>query len=163
MSEFQIGMIVLCGVAALVSWRNWRATGWIAALAGSFLASSFYWRTGLPYGEFFAGICDATVCLLIYAFGKYRWELAVWRMFQAMLLVNILYLAGNIGIFYRVDHVFYASILEALNILILLTIGGVAVLQRIGSNGSFLSSWPRVHRALLALRARRRSHPFWKQ
>lgn len=159
-------MMIACAAVAigLAALRNWRAVGWVAALAVSFLASSFYWRAGMPYGEFFAGICDAAVCLVIYALGKYRWELAVWRMFQAMLLVNLLYLAGNIGIFYRVDHVFYAIILEALNILILLTIGGVAAYQRFGGkeDGALFSAWAPLHRALLALCARRRTAPFWR-
>lgn len=163
MSIYQIGILVACGLTALVSWGNLRALGWIAALVICHAVSVAYWHTGLPYAELTAALCDAAVCLLIYAHGRYRWEMAVWRMFQVMVAVNGMYLAGNLGIFYRVDHDVYSSLLEAVNILILLTIGGVAILQRVAhDDGSPNHHWRHLRGAVRALRRQRKALPFWR-
>lgn len=164
MSGYQLALWTIAGVAALFSWKSPRAIGWIVALLASHTVSVLYWRSGGPYAELVAGLCDAAVCLLIYAFAKYSWEMVVWRMFQTMLLVNIIYLAGGLGIFYRVDHIVYSSILEALNVLILLTIGGVAWRQPAGdSDGRSIPAWLGLHRLVVALRSKRARAPFWSR
>lgn len=160
MSIYQLSLLVGAAVAALVAWGNWRAIGWLAALQISIAVSVAYWKSGLPYGEAVAGGCDAAVCLGIYFFGKYLWEMWVWRLAQLMLLVNLCYLAGNVGIFYNIDHDVYSSILEVINWIAIASIGGTAILNRVDVDVGSAHSWPRVRHLVRALREKRAKPPF---
>lgn len=154
-------MLVGYAVAALVAMGNLRAMAWLAVGAGTFLASSAYWRTGWEHPELVAGGLDAAVCLAIYFFGRQRWEMWVWRFFQVMLLINIIRLAGTIGIFHDTGQAPYAITLEAMNWLVILLIGGMSGLQRIGYDyGGVSGPWRGVRGVVRTLCEKRRTPPF---
>lgn len=165
MSEANWIMLALALFFGLLSWRNPRGIAWIIAGAISYTVSVIYWRSGLPLPEGVAGTLDALVCVAIYARAREQWELSViWRLFQTSVAVNFLFLAGNIGVFPRISIDLYSAILEALNVLVLLSIGGWSFAQMAGwSNGldrSRLSRNP-VRRLVSALGNRRSTPPFW--
>lgn len=164
MSIFQLALLGGGVIAAFFAWGNWRAIGWIVALLIDHAVSVAYWDTGLPYAELVAGLCDASVCLVIYALARAEWEIKVlYRLFQGMVLVNMLYLAGNLDIAPKIDHVVYSSLLEVINVLILLSIGGFGRLERI-ENRDVVSvpARPSLYRTFVALRERRKKAPFWE-
>jgi hypothetical protein len=154
-------MLTGYAVAALIAMGNLRAMLWLAVGAGTFIASSAYWRAGLPHPELLAGGLDASVCLAVYFFGRHRWEMWVWRLFQVMLLINIIKLAGSVEIFHNVDQTAYAILLEAMNWLVIILTGGTAGLQRIGyDNGGASDPWRGVRGIVHTLCAQRRTPPF---
>ncbi len=161
MTDVDLSLLVGLLFAAMASYRNPRGVVWLGLAAIDFIASTAYWRSGLPYAEGVAGACDAAVCLAVYFAGKERWELGVWRLMQISVAINFLYLAGNIGIFSDIPHETYSIMLEAINWILLLFIGGMGIMQRIGvSNAGAHRPWNRVRRALLALRAQRTEPAF---
>lgn len=116
-----------------VSFGNWRAWAWLGASAASYVLSTVWWRSGLPYPSFIGGMADALICLGVYFVGKYRWEMWGWRLFQVSVLVNIVYLGGTLGAWASLPHNAYAVMLEAVNWLALLWIGGNGAVQAIGA------------------------------
>lgn len=161
MSIWNLSLLVGALVAAAFSLHNPRALLWIFAAAVDYTVSVVYWRTGLPYAEFVAGMCDATVALSLYFLAHERWELVVYRLFQISLAVNIFFLAGNLGILPMVSQDTYATILEILNWLALLLIGGIGVAQWVGAPiAAAHRPAGRVDRALRALRSPRKTRPF---
>lgn len=154
-------MLTGYAVAALIAIGNLRALLWLVGGAGTFLASSAYWRTGYAHPELVAGSMDAAVCLAIYFAGRQRWEMWVWRFFQVMLMINIIRLAGTIGIFHDTGQAPYAITLEAMNWLVILLIGGTSGLQRIGYDyGGASNPWRGVRGVVRALCEKRRTPPF---
>ena len=82
MSDYQVGMMTLYAVTFLIATprgRQWLAMGLLA-----FLATTVYWRSGLPFASAFALICDATVCFAIYFSYRRSWEKAVYLCFLFM-------------------------------------------------------------------------------
>lgn len=166
MSVFDIALLIGATVAIFLNWQTPRAVGWVVLLALDFIASTLYWRAGLPYAEAFAGFCDATVCFALYFGAKERWELWVWRLMQASLAINIFYLAVNLRLLrIEISQDTYSSLLEAANWLCLLLIGGVGMLQLIGAeNAAAREPWNRVRRFARTVReARARNHFLAKQ
>ena len=150
-------------VAALYAawrWSNPRAAVWLFAGAASYALSAVYWRVGGPHPETVAGVSDFAICIGIYFFGRYAWEMILWRIFQAMLLVNIIFLGGNLGLF-PVSITGYSVILEALNWSAILLLGGTSALQGVGSyDGIVERAWRPVRGALRFVRAQRSHPPF---
>lgn len=161
MSIFDTALLIGAIVAVLLNWKNPRAVGWVLLLALDFIASTLYWRSDWPYPAAFGGFCDAAVCFVLYFASKQRWELWIWRLMQASVAVNIFYLSINLGLL-RMDFPqdTYASLLELLNWLCLLLIGGVGILQLIGeTNVTAREPWNRVrHTARLVRETRARNH-----
>lgn len=154
-------MLLGYAVGALVAMGNLRAMAWLGLGAAVFTASSVYWRTGLPHPELVAGAFDTIVCLTIYFAGRERWEMWIWRLFQVMLMLNIIRLAGTVGIYPNADHGTYAVLLEVTNWLVILLISGTAGLQRIGYGyGGAADPWHRVSGLVRALHAQRSRPPF---
>ena len=134
MTGVDFSLLIGALICALVSWRNRRGLLWIGAGALSYIVSTIAWRFNLSMAEVVTGFADVTLCLAVYLFAKYRWELAIWRLYQVSVGISILYLAGNLGITSRWDHEMYAILLEAVNWLLLIFIGGMGVAQRIGTS-----------------------------
>ncbi len=161
MTEIDLTLLIGAVLVAGLSWRNPRGILWIGAAALSYINASIAWRLHLPYAEAITGLGDATVCLAVYFWGRERWEMWIWRLFQSSVAVSIFYLAGNLGIFYAISHDAYSIFMEAVNWLLLLLIGGIAVLQWIGaSNVRARQPWSRVRRFALALQSERTDPPF---
>lgn len=157
-------LIGLC-VALAVSVGDKRAWGWLLAGAASYTVSVLYWRSGLPYAPFVAGMCDALICLAVYFKAKYRWEMMVWRIFQASVLVNIIYLGGTLSAWPSLSHNAYSIILELINWAALLWIGGNGAFQPVGeSDASFTAARPlrSLRRALSTLHEPRATPAFHK-
>lgn len=158
MNSFQIALLIGAGATMALSWKLPRAKGLIALGVASFFFSTLYSRHAIPFmpAPAVAVFFDALVCLWIYYAGRERWELLIWRVFQTMVLVNLLYLWGAIG-----PHSVYVIALEALNWLALVVIGTTACLERLGRDkllGNTRShdfSW-----LALALRQKRKSDPW---
>lgn len=157
MNEFQAALLLGALVTAALAYRVPRAVLWIGVGAACFAITTAWARYGLPYPPAFTAACDAAVCLLIYFFGKRRWEMRLWNLFQCSVMVSILYLAGIIGPKWA-----YVAALELVNWLALLLIAGTAITARAGENGNAFSLRP-LHRfsvAHRALYAKRKDPPF---
>ncbi len=131
MSFFQIAMMCIVAAVALVSYRHPRGLAWLAVLAVNYLVSSFNWNWGGPAPELVAGLCDAGVCVAIFFFGRYVWEMRLWLTCLAALFVNFAYALHNLMSAGVLSHDVYASILELLM---------VASLSIIGGSSAFVSS-----------------------
>lgn len=176
-------------LAAFVARKTPRAVLWVAALATSFIVSVGYlrgyqaleannllashtgdialyvaiWRDWLP-PSLVAGACDAVVCVLIYYFGRERWEtLWLYSISLGMMATNLLYSSGLIMGFPPIpDRGTLGSILEAMNIAALLLVGGTGLLDRVqdvaGNIGGFVGRVFRLSRSYLRAPAKR---SFW--
>lgn len=173
MSEWNWYFLIAALAVAWTSKDVPRAWLWIALGAASYTISVIYWRHVPPlgYAEGVAGACDAVVCLSIYFMAKERWEKFLYVLFATSVAVNFLYLGGNIYVgtwafgfpmyIPHVDHEVYSSLLEVLNALVLLLIGGMGLGRRIGATDARSHRpWSYVHRAMQALHAPRKSPHF---
>lgn len=160
MSEYQTALVIGALITAIIAFRLPRAWRWIAAGAASFVASTAYYRYGLPYYPAFTLVFDASVCLAVYAFAKERWEERIYNIFQLSVLISLLYMSNVIA-----DHWLYIVCLELLNWVALLTIGGTAILDRVKGNAGnpYGRRWADIHSSDIALRAARRSDPWHKR
>jgi hypothetical protein len=160
---FAIG---LC-VALALSLGQTRLWVWLLTAAVSYTVSVLYWRSGLPYAAFVAGLCDALICLGVYFFGRMRWEMWVWRLFQVSVGVNLYYLMqqygipSRLGLSWSLSHNDYSIILEVINWIALLFLGGTGAVQPVGGSHASNASGGLVgglRRAALPL-FRKRTHP----
>jgi hypothetical protein len=139
MSVFQVIMLCAVAASAAVSYGNKRGLLWLACLTLSYLISSTYWRSGLPSAEILAGVCDAACVLAVYFIARYHWEMVVGVLFLTALLVNAIY-AG-----FPFDHGIYSTILELLNGLVIIGIGGVSAFQGHGkTDGWAYRAWGHI-------------------
>lgn len=137
-------LIILSGAAAaaLVAWGRWRYLAWLGAMMASYALSVLYWDFGLPRADFFAACCDFAVCASILTWAMFQWELWVARAVMVSFLINCIYLFSNLYGLGLIEHVIYASALEALNIIVILTIGGTAAFDKAGmTNGVGFRPW----------------------
>jgi hypothetical protein len=158
-NSFQIALLVAALITAAVSRHQPRALLWISAGAASFVLSTAWARYGLPYPAWFTGVCDATVCLLVYFFGRQKWEMGIGYLFQASVLLSIGYLTGVIG-----PHYAYVIGLEAINWAALLLINLTVVASMLGRNGVHFGWGTRgsIRWTDRALHAKRQEPPFTK-
>lgn len=168
MSNWNWIMLGAVLVTAAFSFRNLRGLAWIGALALDYAISVAYWRTGLPWGEVVTAACDASVCFVIYHYYRQRWELVVYGAFLASLAVDIFFLAGNLAVntpwgrMISISQDTYGSLLELLNLLALLSIGGVSIVQLRGANVLALRPDRGLDRVARALGSARTSQPWYK-
>jgi hypothetical protein len=157
MNEFQAALMIGLVATGLISSRLPRAWLWLLCGFASFVASTAYARFGLLYPPAFTLVCDASVCLAVYFFGKERWEENLYRVFQLSVLISLLHMSHFIA-----DHRVYVIALELLNWAALLLIGGTAILDRARGHGGITHrDWhPHFHRSDLALRRSRQTQPF---
>lgn len=144
MSIYEISLIIGAMLTALLSWGNPRGVAWIAAITADLMLSTAYWRAELPYAEVVTGLCDASICLGIYFVGRYKWEMWLWRLYQASVLISILYLAVHVFQVPSIDQDVYSGMLEAVNWIALVSIGTASILQVTGpSNVVAFRPWRR--------------------
>lgn len=153
MSPFEFWLIVGGLCVMLVSFRNPRGAAWIMLILADLIGTTAYWKAGLPYGEVITGGADALVCLGIYFAGKFRWEMIVYLLFQASFMVSLIYLGLHTFGIIAIDQDAYSSVLEAINWLAFLAIGGNSALQLFGRNNVdlpyFSRPWRRRFSALV--------------
>ncbi len=167
MDVFQGALLVgAIGTAALCR-KDRRALGWIAAGAANFVITAAYQDAGLPHHPVFTAFADASVCLAIYFFGRYRWEMRLWNVFQMSVLISIMRFVGTIArpewVPYFPSNYTYIALLEACNWAALAVIGGTRIMQMVDNHA--LERHPRgalgrVHRLVRSLRAERKAPPF---
>lgn len=167
MNEFQLLLLIGAVVVASLTVRLPRAHYWLLAGGASFVFSTAWARYALPYPPAFTLSCDAAVCLLIYFFGRERWEEHVYKIFQLSVLISLVYLAGPIeigSIMITMNHWFYIVLLELCNWAALAVIGGTAIMDRIGANedGAGHRRGMHIHRPYAAWRSSRTTQPFHK-
>lgn len=162
MNRWQMALLGGAVITMILSTRLNRAALWIFAGGVSFILSTAYARHGLPYPPFATMMCDAGVCLAIYFLADRQWEIWLFRIFQASVLVSLCYLTGLIG-----PHYWYITILEVLNWLALVLIAGTAILQFKGVEGNAWGSHRNRDRdisgAYPALFAPRKDNPFHRK
>jgi hypothetical protein len=166
MSIYQFAIMTVYAIAAFIVMerKQLRALAWVTTAASVYIVTSTYWRAGYPEPAFVSGLIDGAACIAIYLFGKYGWELLIWRFFQASILVNIIRLAGTHVPFVPVfDGWIYSLALETLNVLIALTAVGTGFLKREPvDDGNTDWSGRRFHHFVRSLRQERPKPPFWK-
>lgn len=169
MSEFQLALLIGAIITAAISKRLPRAHLWILAGAASFVASTAWARYGMPYPPAFTLAADSAVCLLIYFFGKERWEDKTYTIFQLSVLVSLVYLAGPIeigGVVITMSHWLYVVMLEICNWAALAVIGGTALfdMAKAGDNEDAARyDWTgNLHRPNVSWRKARATQPFHK-
>ena len=157
MNEFQIALLAGALLTGLASWRLPRAWAWICVGAAAFVVSATYARHGLPYPSAFNAACDVTVCLLVYFFGRLKWEMAIGYLFQASVLLSIGNLIGVIE-----PHYAYIVGLEAINWAALLLINMTVVTSRFAAYGvrPRRHPWSGVRVAHSSLFSQRKRPPF---
>lgn len=131
-------MSLLAGstLVVILCWHLDHAWLWISAGAASFVLSTAWARYGMPLPYLFTASCDAAVCLMIYKLAKKKWELHLFRIFQASVLVSLSVLVSHIWGVAGTRYV-YVTILELLNWVALALILCTGIMQKIGEpNGS---------------------------
>lgn len=144
MTGVDFSLLIGLLVALWLSAQSRRAAWWLLAAAGSYVLSTVSWRLQWPMAEVITALGDAAVCLCVYFWARYRWEMWVWRLCQISVAISTIYLASRIGITSRIDHDLYATALEAVNWILLISIGGSAALQRLRGS-DVLAHWPFDH------------------
>lgn len=163
MSNFQVALLIGAAFVAVSSWRLERSLLWIMAGAASFAASTAWSRYGLPMPPLFTACCDAAVCFAIYVGAKQVWELLLYQLFRASVLISVVFVGFTIAT-KTGPHAAYVALLEAINWLALSLILGTAAMQRIKADGgghAFHLGRDIVHWARASLFAPKKPHHGW--
>jgi hypothetical protein len=169
MNEFQIALLIGAVIASFLSLRLPRAQLWILTMAAAFIFPTVWQRADLPFHPAITLGCDAGVCLAIYFLGLEKWEIGLYRIFQASVLTSLIFLAGPLEVFGAVFHMGnygYVVLLEAWNWLALLLIGGVGLSEMLKGRADENASGYRGRADILgpvrSWRTARQSQPFHK-
>jgi hypothetical protein len=167
MTMLSVYQVVILSVYAIVAWflmerGDRRSLGWVFLSALAYLGTSAYWRAGFIEPSLISGIVDGAVCMTVYFLGKYRWELFIWRYYQFFVAVHVVWLMGLHGLAPRVDMVVYSGVLELTNILIALTIGGIALGKGVGDAWELDGFGDRLRRIDSAVHQERKIPSFHK-
>lgn len=153
-----IALLAFGASGAAVLCHNRRALAWIACGALSFALTLAWEYSELPYHAGICALADTAQCLLIYFFGRYKWELALYRVWQASILLGIMRFFGAI----TSQYVFVLS-LELCNWAALAVIVAPKYTAKLSD---VAPDWPwpnrHLHRALRALRETRTETPWHK-
>lgn len=159
MHWYFVALLIAALSTLIAAWDLPRAKEWIGAGSLSFLLSSVWWDLGWPYGAAFGAFTDFVIIALLYAFGKRNWEIRLANTFQAMVLIDVLWL-------FRLtpSHYWYATALELCNWAALITIFIAGTTEKARGHGYHF--WG-AHSGVLDrvgahLSARRKHPPFWK-
>jgi len=135
--------LLIAGAVVLLSITNRRGILWVAAFAVAYFASGIYWRLGGGVPELVAGLYDAAIVVLVLVLARQLWELWVGAAAFLCLAVNFIYLINNLSGISIINHEVYSIALELLNLIALLTIGGVSAFVQKGSTDG-IAFHPRV-------------------
>lgn len=147
MNEFQIAIAAGAFVAAVLSYKLPHAWLWIGLGTVSVIVCNVSFNYNFPYPAAFNLACDALMCLTISWLAKEKWEMGLYRIFQASVMVSIARMIVGAD-----SEDTYRLALELCNWAALLMIAGTAILG--GASGrDFLGSWRAyVRRAYVYLR-----------
>jgi hypothetical protein len=139
--EWYHGLLATVAVlASAAGLKTPRATFWVFCLTASFVASVAYYYApkpmwpGMwwPLHSGIAALCDAMIVVLIFFFGKEKWEtLGLRGIMLVSVSVNMMQTSAyTLGYPPPVPHALYSSILEVINFLALILLGGIGLLDR---------------------------------
>lgn len=153
MSIYESLLLFAAGAVMLLSLfaGNPRGALWCAAIVIDLVVSTAYWRSGQPYADVFTVACDFSVCVFIYFLGRWHWELGLFVICQAALLTSICDFAASLWAPGWIDHDTYSSVLELLNYLSFLLVGGVSGLALVGAGGPSRVPWRWLRPSVLPL------------
>lgn len=151
-----VGMIA--GFLCLVG-RNRRAAVWVSAIMVDLVLSTAWWRAGLPFGDVFTGACDFSVCIAIFIFGRWRWELRLYILFQFSVLISLCDFAASIWSPEWIEHDVYSSFLELVNYLAFISLGGIGAFALASGSVPPYRVWNRVLLPFLPLRGKGQKAP----
>lgn len=157
MSIFEIALISVGTAVLLLSLfaKNTRGAFWVAAILVDLVLSTAYWRSGLPYADVTTALCDSAICVLVYLFGMHRWELWVFLLFLSSFVVSMVDLGVSIRTPGGMDHDTYSSMLEAINYVSFLLVGGISGLALAGGSDFPSAPWRVFRPAFLPLLSQR--------
>lgn len=160
--QWWLALASVAAVVAIVSALagNWRGVMWIAAGAAVFVVTAAYDVRGGEHHALVTGFFDGALCLAVYFFGRRRWEMWLWRIFQCSVLISILHAFDAVG-----GPYWYVVWLELCNYAALIWIGGIGLAGLVGDAGGYGDRAPHrtFRRADHALRAERAQPPFTRQ
>lgn len=165
MDVHQFALMVAVILTTILAWELPRAPRWILLMTLSFIASSQYWDWHMVepnkfvYPAMFAGLCDAFVVMVMMNVASQKWEFVLAKIIHVMIFFNVLWqmpgmwhnlmgwapgtvetVAGLLSMRVEVgDKYIYGALLDGLNWVALICIGGTAVIQRAGVNG--VATW----------------------
>jgi hypothetical protein len=127
-------LIILSGVAAaaLVSIGRPRYLFWLAAIALSYMVCVTYAHLGGESPEIVSALLDLCLAGCIAWFALRMWELWIGVMYVISGFVGMVYLSHNLMGADVIPADVHASILELINMLAIITIGGVAAFDKAG-------------------------------
>lgn len=159
MSSWEALLLAVAALAALLNFARPRALLWIAAGIVNYILTSAYYSTGLPLHPFIAAVADATICLLIYRYGREEWELPLFTVFQGSVLVSF---GKLVGLF---DAFAYSLLLELVNWAALFIVIGTGLMGLVGATMDGLDSGDRrprtLRRAVALVFTPTRIDPWW--
>lgn len=156
MDPYVAALAIGAVVVALMLRHDRRAVAWVVAGAVAFAVTYIYAVAGGWRPPVIKTLVDAGLCLGVYIFGCYRWEMLLWRVYQASILISIMHLFGAVP-----DHTSYIIGLEACNWAALFVIGTGGLSRTIVDVVDPWRPVPPLRRALGALRAQRAHPPGW--
>lgn len=162
-STVDIAFIIGSVLAALPNLHRPRSLFWLLIVGIDYALSDVVWRTGFPHAEGAVAVFDACVVGALWMWGESLWEEFAENLFKLSAAVGLVYLLGDTGLIPEVEHEYYSIVLELINALFLLLIGGTGIAslvgidrpRRIGAGGRFGG----IVRGLGALASAPRSHP----
>jgi len=151
---FHISLALLACFALVLTSKTPRGWMWVAALAASYVVSVVYAQAPKPVGMWsplppsITFLCDSVLALFIHRVHKQRWE---WMgLFVPAVLMSLLSFIQTIALLTGspppLSTLMYGSLLEAINAICLLLIGGIGAVDLI--DGRLHS--PRFHGSNLA-------------
>ncbi len=133
--------------AAAFAWKTPRAAFWVLCLTVSFIVSVAYLYLPKPYvpnmwwppHAGIATLCDAAVVAAVFRWGREKWETVGLRtIIMASVTVNLIQTSAyTLGFPPMLPADAHAIILEFINYLALLLIGGVGLVDRINGRAAF--------------------------
>jgi hypothetical protein len=138
-------------LALSIAAGNRRGALWVVAIVVNLMLSTAAWVVHVPYAAAVVAVLDFSLCVLIYQFGRNRWEQWMFLLYQFSMLVSILYLATMVWAPGYVDHDLYSTILEGVNYFSFLLIGTISGIQITSHDRDRFAfrTWPRIRALVL--------------
>lgn len=164
-ADWAFSIFALLAVGSAVISRQWKALIWVFAITVSYLNADMAWRSNL--GSIEAAtltlIGDGTVCLLVFFLWRQRWELWIWRLYQAAVAVSLIYIVTLLASHGAIRwHNAYSYTQEAINALALLGLFVSGMIQWVGTldHGPLVRFGRHLHPLVRALHRNRTALPF---
>lgn len=137
MQSYHVVLLAMAIASLLASWHVPRCRLWVGALSMSYVVSIAYYRLSPfyegwhPHGSMIAFFTDAIVYLIIRETHQERWE--IWSLGSVMIAsttINLFQLSGFVwGFPPMLGQETYSILLEILNAMYLLFIGGAGLMD----------------------------------